>query len=275
MTQTDFLNKILIIIVLYKKCIEQSIAFQSIEAATVISKASPLIFIYDNSPNSSIINNPNIIYRHHPENKGVSRAYNDAFYIAEEHNKNWMLLLDQDSEIKFSTIAAYAATVSNNPNLHLFAPIMMDTIGIVSPFRFRDGRGRRVKKITSGIYSIQDFNIINSGMLISCEAFKKSGGYDERFPLDLSDIVFLKRFQICYSKFYLIDAICTHHLSYQNNRPDEALTRFKIFCEAMKQYKMANKETTWLQTILISRAIKLFFRHRRFDFFKIALNNKM
>src|SRR5688572_24441325 len=92
-----FVDEILFVIVLYKKQPAESLAYISIRNATQGSSVQPAIFLYDNSPEAHTLNVGGIIYRHDPENGGVSKAYNEGFLVARDTEKKWLMLLDQDT----------------------------------------------------------------------------------------------------------------------------------------------------------------------------------
>src|SRR5688572_10513215 len=99
MSLVPFVEDILFVIVLYKTRPEESAAYSSLLHVAEESSAVPAIFLYDNSPQACATNHKNIIYRHDPRNSGVAKAYNEAFLVACERQKKWMLLLDQDTTL--------------------------------------------------------------------------------------------------------------------------------------------------------------------------------
>jgi GT2 family glycosyltransferase len=264
-----FFEQTLFVVVLYKKKPEQSSALQAIVKSTAALASTPLVFIYDNSPQPAFMaTDERVTYRHDAENNGVSKAYNEAaLYLRMFPHKKWMLLCDQDTEFTTAVFEAYAKALSEYPNARIFTPSMIDRQGIISPFRLVVGRGIRANKIAPGIHAFNYFRIINSGMLISLKAFDDAKGFDERFPVDLSDIVFIDRLRQHHSEFILIDAACYHHLSGNEKYGtlEDELLRFKKYTQAVRLYSKLNRLVIPGLTIF-PRGMKLSMKYRSIKF---------
>ena len=97
--------KIFIEIVLYNKKINESATYISlVSKKNIINQLFTHVelLIYDNSPvsqTSDCLNIFSTIYKTNIKNGGVSAAYNYAYEIAKKHNYEWILLLDQDTEL--------------------------------------------------------------------------------------------------------------------------------------------------------------------------------
>ena len=110
-------------------------------------------------------------------------------------------------------------------------------------------------------------------MLISAEAFEKAGGYDERFPLDYSDISFCERVSRHDPNFGLTSTQCRHHFSATNGSKDlaTAMARFTSFCKAARLYKKISIRPVILTWIIIPRALKLSIQMKNVGFLKVGL----
>ena len=273
-SQPLIISDILIILVIYEIKIEASQTFVSLSRAMDFMETRGSLFVYDNSKHRQSIPNDSpwlITYQHNPENPGVSKAYNEGYRAAEESGKKWMMLCDQDTEFPFNIFKKFGDSMvpTGNPQPELLVPIMEDKDGIVSPFRFKWGKGLRIKKAETGFHSLKDLKFINSGLLISTGLFEKSGGYDERFPLDFSDLVFIKRIMSCQPDFKIVDTICKHSLSAAEPAYLIALKRFNHFTLASRFYGKIYGLSFFLSLQRILRAIKLSHRFRRMEFIKI------
>jgi GT2 family glycosyltransferase len=231
-----FFEELLVVLVIYKMEINESPAFNSLTIALQSLNQKTSIFIYDNSPHShSHTANENWLttYRNDPSNPGVSKAYNEGFKCAKDQGKKWMLLVDQDTIFEKDFFLKYKIAVEENQNEKIFVPIQHDSKGIVSPFHFHFGRGIRLKKFIAGQYQLAEKKFINSGLLISYELFELSGGFDERFKLDFSDLAFIERLKSVTRTFLVIDSKCTHSLfATECSSREEILVRFKIYCQS-------------------------------------------
>ena len=269
------LDDLLIVIVLFRQSLVECASYQSLVNAKGYAKNSPALLIYDNSPEpiDTTSLSSGLIYVHNPTNPGVSKAYNEAYKIARQLNKNWLLLVDQDTEFPSSILLDYSNAILANPQINIFAPLLLDAKNLVSPFQMRLGRGNRIKALKAGLYSIKQFKMVNSGMLISLDSFEKAGGYDERFALDYSDLSFLDRVFKNESYFALIPTQCSHDFSDTKDKPDllTTLDRFKLFCKATCLYKEISIHSVILVWIIIPRAFKLAFKMKNLRFISIGI----
>jgi rhamnosyltransferase len=212
--QSDLVGNLLVVLVIYEMSINDSPSFNSF--CKSFSHKPVTLFIYDNSKAPQVapsMSNGAVTYQHDPSNPGVSKAYNEGFKVAKLLNKKWLLLADQDTEFPTTIFSDYADALKVHPQIFFFTPTLMDAKGILSPFKLRWGKGKRIEALKPSAYSFKKFKVMNSGLLVSADAFEKAGGYDERFPLDYSDISFLDRVCKDDPKFILIQSRCHHHFS--------------------------------------------------------------
>src|SRR6185369_119155 len=149
----------------------------------------------------------------------------------------------------------------------ILAPRVMDQKGILSPFLFRGFRGQRIRAGLPEILSLKTHRAINSGLLIHGGAYKKSGGYDNSFPLDFSDIVFLQRFRNVTDQLFLVDTELQQDFSGTALMgSDDALNRYSIYSQATQSMgkSTGHKNRFWFRSLL--RAIHLAFTYRRITF---------
>lgn len=264
-----FLEDIFFVVVIYKRKADQSPALNGLFAAAHQLSARLTIFVYDNNLEPSPPNR-GVLYKHDSTNNGVSKAYNEASFLARKLKKNWMLLLDQDTELEPYALEKYFDGIGAYPHIKTFAPQMVDFKGTISPFRNVWGKGMRVFNIRRGLHSLHHLKIINSGMLINLDAFEIAGGFNESFPLDLSDFVFTDRLSKYYPEFVLIDCIITHNLSSEDRCSDfqSELMRFEKFIAAMQSYKKINEKYISITFPILARGLRLSIKHGNFIFFK-------
>jgi rhamnosyltransferase len=268
----DLEENLLIVLVVYEMKIHESPSFNSLIKAS--SRKPTTFFIYDNSKIFQPIPSTHcaIICHHDPTNPGVSKAYNEGYKIAKSSTKKWLLLADQDTEFPVNIFSDYSNAIKNYPDTKVFAPVLSDSMGLVSPFQLLWGKGRRIKEIKSGRHHFEKHKIINSGTLISTEAFENAGGYDERFSLDFSDVSFSDRLIVNDPSFVLITSQCKHNLSATKEEKDlsKELARFTLFCDAVRLYKKTSVRFISIPWIVLPRALKLCVRMKSIDFLKIA-----
>jgi glycosyltransferase involved in cell wall biosynthesis len=262
----NFFAELLVVIVLFKRKTRESSAYTSLHTALNISPSFPEIFIYDNSPFSAPIEDSGVIYFHDPKNSGVSKAYNNASVYAGKKNKKWMLFLDQDTSVELSFFEKLQELVVMHPESVALVPHMTDVKGVVSPFYFASGRGKRMKNPAETL-PLEKYRFINSGLLIRQSAFVAAGGYDEEIPLDFSDIAFGQRLKKVTDHFRIVDTHLQHQFSDNEIIPVEAaLARFNYF--RIGAFAMGKNTSGFPVYFILAfmRACHLCFRYKDFRF---------
>jgi rhamnosyltransferase len=283
--QTDnlsfrFADQLLVVLVIYETDLSGSTAWTSLQGELNRISQPVDILVYDNSAESRmppVSRFGKVHYRHDPSNPGVSKAYNFGLQLALAQKKSWLLLLDQDTTLPPHLFEVYQLAMEKNPEVGIFAPLVRDSRGLVSPFRYYFGKGLRLTTVSSGFHSFQHRRIINSGMLVSVKLFQAAGGYDERFPMDFSDICFTERVMAHSPVFYVVPVICLHELSSEQNTPERLETvaqRFKLFCLAARLYHKEISGKIIPMAILLPRALKLSWIYRDIRFLKKAFEKK-
>lgn len=271
----NFFEDLLVVLVIFKMEINESPAFNSLTRALQSSNERSSIFIYDNSPHPHTFaasKHWEITYRNDPSNPGVSKAYNEGFQVAKTQNKKWLLFVDQDSAFNGDFFLKCKISAGENANENVFVPVMMDSKGIVSPFHFRFGRGLRLDAAPAGLHQLSKMKFINSGLLIACDLFEISGGYDERFQLDFSDLVFLEKLKLVRQSFFVIDTICTHALAASDRTTlRKPLGRFKVYAHAACLFGQQTGNS-WVIFWKYMRGIAFFFRFFDWRFMTLAFS---
>jgi len=231
MELSGLIDEILFVIVLYKRKAEASQAFNGIRKLSELTPNPVSIFLYDNSPEPSIPEDATVIYRHDPENSGVSKAYNEAFISASRMKKKWLLLLDQDTFFETDFIKKLPEALQKNSGSVAFVPVLFDKYGSVSPFRWLLGRGIRTPDVPDRS-PLRKFRFVNSGLLIKCEAFQNAGGYPESIPFDFSDIAFGENLRKVTDHFIVVKTSMQHSFSGSEKISLEvAAHRYVHFCK--------------------------------------------
>lgn len=261
----EFLKNICFVIVLYQRKPEESPAFRVLRELNETVRLN--LFIYDNSPVGSDTSASFIIYQHDPGNSGVSKAYNEACRFAAEKKLRWLMLLDQDTTFDVSFFETLFVSVTAHPSEVVFVPKLYDKTGMISPFRWRSGRGIRIKD-TNHRLRFNSYRFVNSGSLIRRDAFEKAGGYLESIPLDFSDIAFQERIRKTAEHFVVADIKLEHDFSGSaRSSASKALTRFRFFCVGAVEMVKTFGRWEILASVLL-RSLHLTIRYREMNFFK-------
>ena len=273
----NWLHKTFCVIVLYKTNLSESRTFQSLKDA--VHNYDPTeridLLVFDNSPSPQIAieqfneESPfRIHYLHDSQNPGVSRAYNRGAELAADLNKTWLLIFDQDTAMPADTLFHYQKALDVYPNYPVYAPQLYSGSLLYSPCRYRFGKGSNLPHIEPGIHSTNHRGILNSGLLIQLQAFRRVGGYDDTVRLYFSDLVFFGRLKKVYSQFVVVDCRLEHQLSSVDyGDKSVALNKFAAYCAGARQASRGNGFAYVNQGIMVGlRSLRMSWRFKSWLF---------
>jgi rhamnosyltransferase len=266
------LDDILAVLVVYRREVVASETFVSLSRSLEKLDGCLELFIYDNSPLPMVKAGAEFPrwrthYRHDPTNPGVSRAYNEGFKLARRLGKRWLLLLDQDTLFPEDALSRYCLGMTEQPDVALFAPLLMASGRICSPCRYLAGTGFHLQAVATGVQPFEGKAVLNSGMLVSTAAFARSGGFNERIRLDFADFAFNNRLRQQYDTFSVLPLECGHGFSGADKRDMEgALQRFSLYCEGARNSIGTLSSAVSYAAIVLVRCIRLTFRFRSMRF---------
>lgn len=245
---------ILCVVVLYGKRLHESVSYRAARAQAGACGADVAFYVHDNSPEADpgFVSASGMIYRHCPENKGLSAAYNAAAEYASKNGIRWLLLLDQDTELSDGFLRAYVDAIGSHPDTEVFVPqVLLPDGDFLSPMR-RWKKQRRPLAAGSR-YPLGRYAVINSGMCISTRLFLLSGGYNEKVWLDFSDTQFVRRMlRAGTSRFFLLRCACTQNFSNTEQSRSALKRRYEIYigCARNCEYIDLNDRVFRLQSVL-------------------------
>lgn len=276
----DRTDELLVVIVLYRTTLPESNSYLSIlEGFRAYARNGRRIdlVVVNNGPHQITCQTNEDIFRFHYveqlDNPGVSKAYNVAAGLADRLGKRWLLILDQDTQLPPDFWFHYRRALDQYPDAPVYAPRLRTDGLLASPCGYRYYRGYVLPDLAGGISPMQGHNVLNSGLLVSVEAFRRVGGYDESVQLYFSDFVFFDRLKRTYSTFVVVDLDLTHDLS-SSDYSDQitAMDRFSLYCRGA--YAAAKHE--WLRSLLYfltvgARSLLMSKRFETWSFTKIFL----
>jgi hypothetical protein len=273
----NFWNDVLLIIVLYKENLFNTLTFKSISEASNKSNLLLDLFVYDYSPNPNRFNstdvrynNFNILYFSDKDNKGLSVAYNRGIEYGRKKEKKFVLMLDQDTVFSENIFSDYERAVHEFPYINIFAPILLiENDKIFSPCVYKLKRGWHPKKISTGVNYLFKFVPVNSGVMLSMNVFNRVGLYNENLRVDFIDFQFMEKVRKFYKTFCVVGTIGRQSFSANTYDLESELTRFKIFLCDIGNIDKKNifDSITWFLNIIV-RIGKLTIKYQRFDFVK-------
>ena len=200
-------RSIFAVIVLYATDVAECISLRSLLNAAAQLPPGALnlqLVLYDNTPRSpaevAIVEEAvrvvtgrsadTAFYVHDANNSGLATAYNRALRMALDEGYEWLLTLDQDTELASDSLALLledVASVDNHPDVAAIVPQIRAGGRIVSPNWFLAGAWPRW--FPAGFTGISGHTTFafNSGSLLRTAALRQAGGYSPWFWLDNSD----------------------------------------------------------------------------------------
>ena len=263
--------KTLICIVFYNQKIDASNALRSLSEQG--ASVNPYFYFFDNSlhRSSTHFTSPNIYYTHHPENPGLSYAFNHAAKYALENGFEWLLLSDQDTSFSDDFLQKMQQAVMKYPSISLFSPIIkLSNHTFFSPCKFRNMVSRPLCNVLHGIKSLHNTMPVNSGLLVKISLFFEAGGYDENLRVDFCDYAFLYKVKKIEDKYVVIDSIAIQSFSNEEMDKEKLLSRFRIYITDAKNYSCdTRKEQIGLFYSVLKHTISLSIRTKSSLFFKV------
>lgn len=233
-------TRILAIIVLYKVSPGESRSLKSLMASLDHVAGEDLqlkVLLCDNTPGG---HDPgalpgNAEYRVAPGNYGLASAYNMALRMAELEGYDWLLTLDQDTEVPdifLGRVAAIAEELKENIAIAAIVPKVLDNEVLVSPHVVLCGRSKQLPKNFAGI-SNWEIEAINSGTAWRVNAVKELGGFNLLFWLDYLDYWLCHMIHRSGKRIYVAgDVLVAHELSVLDLDKRMSPARFDNFLQA-------------------------------------------
>jgi GT2 family glycosyltransferase len=188
-------TSIFAVVVLYKVHPEQSATMRTLQRAAEAAADSPLklrISVCDNTPGGQDVGPlaAGLRYQAAVDNPGLAAAYNSALATASAEGFQWLLTLDQDTDLPadfLTTLLKYVARYEPNQRIAAIVPHIVDKDRHVSPLRFVGGFLPSILPEDFDGVAKPFTTALNSASLLRVSALREVGGYDERFPLHNSD----------------------------------------------------------------------------------------
>lgn len=254
------MNGIKVLIVIYNKPLINSLTYDSIKAFQGLD-----ITIADNSTkdfgNEAFAKKMGCRYISMQGNQGLSKAYNRVISTL-DINDDLLCLFDDDSNVGENYFSTLRKAFEGHKNINLFAPIVKDDVGILSPCMIK---GVKVMRI-SDTRNIPKNNIsfINSGLAIRMKVFKNYK-YDEGQFLDYIDHAFIHDIiSNDGTKVHILeDVIIKQHFSGSEKSSRAAdKERFEIFKKDVGYFCKKFSISKWdKEMLLLKRRLSLFIKH--------------
>jgi GT2 family glycosyltransferase len=211
--------KLYIVVVLYKML--------SSDSPTVLSLSNSLrslknldtdvcLLIWDNTPGGQYTGQlpEGALYKAATHNPGLVEAYNYALERAIEGNYEWLLTLDQDTELPeifLKTLAMLLDTLEDSHEVAAIVPHILGDGRALSPFRFVAGALPFVLRKGCDEMPLHPVFALNSAATFRVSSLAELNGYDPMFPLDISDLDLFRRIHRAGKRVFVATALAVNH----------------------------------------------------------------
>ena len=235
-----------IIIVLYKTKLEDSLTFKALKKnLSLLKDLGSKILIYNNSPEIEIPQSNDYVIYTPTENLMLAGAYNYALQKAIENKAQWLLLLDQDTELNqdyFERLNAFL----NKTDVSSVYDVVVPTLSIgdkhLSPIAYYKSTGPFISHLNKPLRNNEDvvkyvtnegknYAAFNSASLLSIEILQRINGFDENYPLDMLDHKYYHLLNKLGAKIYILDAHLKHTLSLLEKENTMSVTRYQGYID--------------------------------------------
>jgi len=271
-----------IVVVLYRKAVEESISVCSILGILDGMKAAgffPRVYIWNNSPGWVLPLVHEDVTWFEGDNVSLPLIYNDIADLAFTSGSSALLISDDDTDYArfdfescFRVVEKMLSDGQEN-QVGAFLPQIMSGGRLVSPGGRKLFKGYLFDQIKSGLIDSCNVLAINSGMIVTRVCYERMRPlYDARLNFYGTDTEFFVRYQCHFKKIYVLDAVLEHSLSSDTREsPDRALFRWKDNIKAMdvvfERESFAFKLLMRIYYALVK--FKLFVKFRDWRFLKI------
>ncbi|MGH9524642.1 MAG: hypothetical protein ACRD3E_19135 [Terriglobales bacterium] len=210
------------VLVVYERDMRQVGAWPWIKAELSGAGSSPAnlerVLVYDNSKNPNardIVCKAGCDYFHDAHNGGTTAAYTRAVDIGLKAGSNWLLLLDQDTQLPatYLTAAAGAMTDSSAGRPSALVPWVIDGEEVVSPARITAFGSIRPLQRGEALHESRRLTAVASGALIRVSVLGKLLPFPQELWLDYVDHWMFSQLNLRGERIVPFDEVLSHELS--------------------------------------------------------------
>ncbi len=282
------MNSFVAVVVLYRCTQSASVGLQTLLlAAKACDDADVTILVWDNSPDSDRDVHPSdtfstdrsnvrILNSFHPDNPGLSVAYNGAHSLARDCGAEWLITLDQDTALPITFFETLFSCLGSNEftNVAAIAPRVLEGTTICSPVRF-------VMGVPLGWFPVRRFGVsrrpisaINSGLAVRRSFLDSIGGYSTAYRIDGVDHWLCRTIYQHGQTILVVDVELQHELSVNRLSERVSLGRYESILSSQRQFLLTDRRRfpRWIASVLMPlHALKVLIRVRDKRFFRVAV----
>ncbi len=274
--------KIMAVIVLYHCSPQLSRSYGSllsaVHADSTRDQSNTPILLFDNTPGALAYEDlpENVISYPAGGNLGLAGAYQFAIDLAEQTGCDWLLTLDQDTDLPQDFLAnarIILEKIQETPEIAAVTPHVYSRDVLLSPYWFQGGIFvQRPPDTFSGV-AHRPMYAINSGAILRISALRQAGGYNPGYPVDGSDTKLFHRLAMLGKRVYVASQLrLQHDFSMLDRQRSVSSTRYQGILSAESNFW--DEHMGWLaggerNLRLAARLIKHRLR-REPDLFRLA-----
>ncbi|MGI8770600.1 MAG: glycosyltransferase [Acidobacteriaceae bacterium] len=230
--------RILAVVVLYKQRADESPTLRALLPRLGTVAGLDIRFVlFDNGPEPAEPTSlaAGVEYHAADRNEGLAGAYNYGLRQAVTGGYEWLLTLDQDTELPahfLQSMRDAAEELSDDESIAAIVPHLVDAGMPVSPVRVRFAR---ITPIPAGFSGVPDgeARAFNSAALLRVSALQELGGFNPCFWLSFLDGWLHREFHLRGKKIFVLGSVHSEHkLSLLNYRERLSLAHFRNFLSA-------------------------------------------
>jgi cellulose synthase/poly-beta-1,6-N-acetylglucosamine synthase-like glycosyltransferase len=230
------------VVVLYRCAPEDSPALCGLQSALHADPAAAIrVLVYDNSP----AGNPpaptlpdNIVYLHDPANGGLLAAYTHALQQAQASGAEWLLLLDQDTQVTADFVQLQLQMVDElaaRPTISACVPRLRSAGQLVSPHGPLGLRQDALPAAFTGEAPLGT-TAFNSGAMLRRSALQAVGGFPPGYWLDFLDHALFARLARAGFRLWVLPIELDHAMTWEDPARSMSIERFENVLEAERRF---------------------------------------
>jgi|ERR1035437_3584376 GT2 family glycosyltransferase len=269
------MNKpIQIVLVLYKLKLQDSLTYQSLVKFINKTNINYDLLIYNNSPEVIVEKDDSYLLVNATSNLMLANAYNYALKLADDTNKKWLLLLDQDTALTHQFFTELDSFLNTDYNFSFAAvvPILFKKDTHLSPISYSPKLGPfySFKPITINVSTKHCVSAYNSATMLDVEFMVALGGFSTDYPLDMLDHWYFYQIYKAKMPIFVLNAKIEQNLSLLDMSNSMNIERYEMYVKAQKKFV---KELSFLAEFtlrfqLIKSLVSQIIIPRRRKFFK-------
>lgn len=274
-------HKILFGIICFREQYFETVTFQKLVSSyKEANLKDPLnIFIFDNTdlhnwevPQKNEMDNINVNYEHHPSNPGISFGVNTFSRFAED-KYDWIVILDQDTDLPSNFVEKYFEFVHSNFYLDIAFPKVYSKQKLISPSFYNYYRTSEIQFLEKEKIELRNITAINSGLLIKNSFLRKFDGYNPELRIDFCDHEFFERINGKKIFAKVLDVILFQDFSSDTDDRIKSVVRYKLYKKDMINYRKGKNAFLFFLRVDLPHLIKLTLKYKTLDFLKIRLTD--